>query len=92
MDELYSVYDAKAQRFLPPFLAPNEMVAMRQMASMVMDSSSVFGMHAEDFTLFKLGGFEPVSGNITLETTPVEMVNGRVLQIRLGQADEEKPF
>lgn len=58
----YTVYDSKAEAYLPPFLAPNTGVATRMFTDVCNDPKHEFNKHAEDYTLFEIGEFDSLSG------------------------------
>lgn len=63
--KIYSVRDAKADAFLQPFFAVNDAVAIRLFTTACMDDDHLFSQHAEDYTLFRIGTFDPGSGAVT---------------------------
>jgi len=70
---IYSVFDSKAQTFCRPFFSNNDQTAMRDFASAANDHNLDIGRHPTDFTLFRLGSFQDVTGLITIEATPVSL-------------------
>lgn len=66
--KIFSVYDSKAQAFLPPFFLPNEEMAKRTFADCVNSPSHQFGINPADYTLFALGEFDDNAG--TMESYP----------------------
>lgn len=59
---MFSVYDSKAEAFLPPFFAPNDAMAQRMFASAANDQEHAFGRHAGDYTLFRVGEWNDADG------------------------------
>lgn len=55
---VFTIHDSKAQAFLQPFFMQNESLAIRAISECISDENHKFHMHAEDFTLFKLGDFD----------------------------------
>jgi hypothetical protein len=76
---IYSIFDRKAETYLPPFMEAANGTAIRKMQDMVADSNpnNVLHHHAEDFDLVKLAEFGEISGS-------VKPVNKEVL-INLGK-------
>lgn len=67
--KIFSIFDSKAQAYLPPFLLPNEEMAKRVFRDCANDTNHQFGKHPADYTLFHLGAFSDENGRIeTLET------------------------
>lgn len=63
--KIYSVYDAKAETFTPPFFQHREGMALRTFKDCICDKGHTFGMHPEDYTLFDLGEYDDETGTIT---------------------------
>lgn len=70
---LYSVYDAKAVRFFPPFVAENHATAIRGFVDAGRDKSSAPALHPEDYMLMHLGGFNIETGQIEPLSNPVSL-------------------
>jgi len=70
--KMFSVFDSKAKAYLPPFLLPETVMAVRAFGDCVMDSGHAFGKHPEDYTLFQVGSFDQNSGMVErLDVLPV---------------------
>lgn len=59
---VYVIYDVKAAAYLMPFFMPNDEMALRQIKGAVMDKKSDFFKHAEDYSLFRIGLYDDVTG------------------------------
>lgn len=59
---VFSVHDAKADAFLPPFILPKTEMAQRVFSDCVNSPDHQFGKHPEDYTLFHLGTFDDENG------------------------------
>jgi len=59
---LFCVYDNKVEGYLPPFTAMNRAVAVRMFESAVMKTGTDFNDHAEDYSLWETGVFDPSTG------------------------------
>jgi len=69
---VYTVYDAKAEAYLQSFFAVNEAVATRDFSSAANDPKHPFCLHAEDFTLFQIGVWDPWTGSIeSIDGNPI---------------------
>lgn len=62
--EIYSVKDKQVNAFLQPFFSPTLGSAMRSLSVVVNDANHDFHKHAHDYTLFKLGEFDDLTGAI----------------------------
>lgn len=69
-EELFTVYDTAAHRFLSPFAAPTLEVAIRQFRSVVNQPGHQFNTFPEDYTLFHVGSFDPENGLLDPLDTP----------------------
>lgn len=61
---LFCVYDSKVEGYLPPFTAMNRAVAIRMFTTAVLQEGSDFNNHADDYSLFEIGHYEPSSGEL----------------------------
>ncbi len=64
---IYSVWDSAADAYIQPFFATNDKVALRMFHSACQDRSHDFNMHAQDYTLFRLGTFDQEKGDLLPE-------------------------
>lgn len=60
--KVFSVYDEKAEAFLPPFFLPTIGIAARAMTDCVNDPGHQFAKHPSDYTLFLLAEFDDSTG------------------------------
>lgn len=58
LHKLFTVYDEKAEVFLPPFFVPTLGIALRAFTDAINSDSHQFGKHPSDYTLFELGSFD----------------------------------
>jgi hypothetical protein len=58
MQLLFTVYDSKAETFMPPFFVPSKGLAIRAFEDCVNSKEHHFGQHPADYTLFALGEFD----------------------------------
>lgn len=63
---IYSIFDRKAEIYLPPFMESANGTAIRKLQDMVADTNpnNVLHYHAQDFDLVKLADFGEISGSI----------------------------
>lgn len=79
--KVFTIYDAKAEAYLPPFYFAATGQALRAFADMANEREHQVGRHPADYTLFELGYFD--DGDATFEAhqakiplgTAVEYVN-----------------
>lgn len=74
MKHLFAVRDNKAGFFLPPFLLISEGEAIRAFEEATLNSQSPICQHPEDYTLYSLGSFDEISGEIVAQ--PISLVAG----------------
>ena len=59
---VFSVFDTKADAFLPPFFMATKGMALRAFMDAVADEKHQFRLHAADYSLFHLGFFDEKKG------------------------------
>lgn len=68
--EIFTVYDSKAESYLPPFFLPQIAQAKRSFANCCKDKENhAFGQNPQDYTLFHLGQYD--DGNATIENNKI---------------------
>lgn len=76
---IFSIYDRKAQYYLPPFSARSEADALRTFAEAVVSSETPVSQYPADFDLLVLGSVDLETGAVTPEhPSPRPLVNGLV--------------
>lgn len=55
---VFSIYDSKANAYLPPFFLPTVAMAVRAFSDCVNSDDHQFGKHPSDFTLWHLGTWD----------------------------------
>ncbi len=73
--QIFVIYDNKADAYLPPWFVTTNAMAVRAFSDCVNDPKHNFGMHPEDYTLFKIGVFDNANANIQAHG-PITMGNG----------------
>lgn len=76
--KIFTVFDAAAGSFNPPFPAPSAAAALRGFGDAANDGQSAIGQHPKDYTLFHVGEFDVLTGKIS-PVTPVGMENALTL-------------
>lgn len=56
--KLYTIYDQKAEIYLPPFCFPTHGAAVRAFTETVNDPQSNIAKHPEDYNLFYIGTWD----------------------------------
>lgn len=92
---IFSVYDQKAEAYLPPFVLHNEGMAGRVFADCCNNPEHNFGKHPEDYSLFRLGTFDDEKGELEPFVGPLLVGTGlefRTARFRgeVGEVEEEK--
>jgi len=67
--KIYTVYDSKAEAYLPPFYAPTDGSALRSFETAANTPDHEFNKYSADYTLFHLGTFDDQTATIE-HTTP----------------------
>lgn len=55
---IFTIYDQKAEAYIPPFFLPTIGMAKRSFSECVNSESHQFGKFPEDYTLFLVGNFD----------------------------------
>lgn len=63
--KLFSVYDSKAEAYLPIFQSATIGTAIRTFEQAVNEESSPFHKHAADYTLFMIGEYDEQTGIVS---------------------------
>lgn len=74
--KIFSVYDAKAEAYLPLFCLPTVAMAQRTFNACVNSEDHQFGAFPEDYTLFELGNWDDSIGQITINRVQQSHGNG----------------
>ena len=93
--KVFSVYDSKAEAYLPPFFLPQSAMAIRTFSDCANSMDHQFGRHPEDYTLFLLGewddgtaSFEPELPHKKALSTALELVQAPIDPDQLDLVDE----
>ena len=74
--KIFTVHDAKAAYYTPPFFARTSGEAMRIFSEAINDPQHHFAKHYTDFTLFEIGEFDDLTGCISSLEAPRPLGNG----------------
>jgi len=69
--KMFSIYDAKAKAYFPPFLLANQAMAVRVLSDCVNDVTHAFYRNPSDYSLFEVGTFDDAFGLIVPTGKPV---------------------
>ena len=68
---IFTIYDDKAEVYLPPFTFKTVGEALRAFADSANDVTHAFCKYPQDFTLFNVGGFDDANASFAILPTPV---------------------
>lgn len=60
--QAYSVYDAKALVYAPPFFAATDGAALRSFQELANDLNTTVGKYPTDFSLWRIGSYDDQNG------------------------------
>lgn len=80
--KLFTVYDKKAEAYLPPFNMQSTGQAMRTFEDTVNDEDHAFNKHPEDYALFELGTFDDQRAIFKIHDTPIPLSNAHEIKIQ----------
>lgn len=78
--KVYTVYDVKAEAFLNPLYFQTRGQAIRAFSDTARDSSSMIGKHPHDYTLFEIGEYDQLKGEVKMYDAKVPCGTGVELQ------------
>ena len=71
---IYAIKDAKSS-FMPCTVDTNDATAIRNFEHAVRQPGSLLASHPNDFTLFRVGSFDDVTGSVQAPVDPVLLVD-----------------
>ncbi len=74
--KMFSIFDVKAQAYLPPFFLPEKGMALRVFGDCVNSRDHQFGKHPGDYTLFELGSFDDSVCLVSCAASAMKVCNG----------------
>ncbi len=74
--KMFSIFDVKAQAYLPPFCLHETAMAVRSFSDCVNSGDHAFGRHPGDYTLFELGSFDDSVCVVSCTPSAMKVVNG----------------
>ena len=90
LHKMFTVLDQMAKAHLPPFVMPNEEMAMRTFGDCVNDPKHRFGEHPEDYTLIVLGEWDDNTGRFLQYDIPEVLGLGtKFVRSKFGNGEKE---
>ncbi len=86
--EIFSIFDSAARAYLPPFVLPEETMAIRVFSDCVNSGDHQFGAHPGDYTLFNLGVWDNSKGVIMPLLACKKVCNGLELVVVPGSGKQ----
>lgn len=83
--KVFSIYDAKAEAFLPPWILPKRAQAIRIFTDCINSDDHQFGQNPADYTLFCIAEWDDNSGDYDTSSLKYSLGNG-VEFIRIDSA------
>lgn len=71
---MFSIRDAKAESFNPPFFHTTHGEAERSFRTAVSDPKTVFNQYPDDFDMYYVGEFDTNTGKFDVLKTPLHVV------------------
>lgn len=71
--QVFTVYDSKAEMYMPPFMAFNKGEAIRSFSDAAKDPKSMIYAHPEDYTLFHIGEYDDNTAKYIQPVTNVSL-------------------
>ncbi len=81
--KMFTVYDSKAEAYLPPFYLPAAGAAVRHFTDTASDPNHAFGRHPGDYTLFQVGVFDDQHASFSILDAHVNL--GTALELRSAE-------
>ncbi len=75
MLKIFAIHDSAAEAYMRPFFAQSNGAAIRAFSVLVASSDHPVGEHPADYTLFEIGAFDELTGEIG-PVVPKSLGNG----------------
>jgi len=72
---IFTIHDSKAGAYLPPIFCQTAAVAIRSFRQAAIEPTHQFHMFAADFTLFQIGEFDQLTGEIAMFESKISLGN-----------------
>lgn len=77
---VFSVFDAAAKAYIPPFILPNRAMGQRVFWECSNAPDHMFFKHPQDYSLYHVADFDDVTGVICGFTEPLFMISAKSLK------------
>lgn len=77
--KIYSVYDKKAESFSPPYVAHNDLIALRNFEGSVNNPEFPISKYPDDFALYYLGNIGDMDGRYFLSDDELNTVMPKLI-------------
>lgn len=81
--EMYTLYDSCSQSYNNPFYFLNDNIAKRAAIDLLKRGETEISNHPEDFTMFKIGQYDPQTAEITIYDTKIPLIRMHELAANL---------
>ncbi len=70
---MFTVYDSKAEAYLPPIYNQSRGAAVRAFTDTANDPTTMIGKHPEDYSFFEIASFNDASGRVQMHDVYVSL-------------------
>lgn len=77
---IFTVYDEKANAYLPPFYFPTHGEAVRAFIDAAQQDGHKMNLHAMDYTLFHLGHFDDADASVEMLKQPEQIGRADIMR------------
>ena len=74
--KVFTIFDVKAEAYLPPFFMHAKGLAERAFINMAKDPSNQIGLNPEDYTLFEIAEFDDSNATLVMLPAKVPLLTG----------------
>lgn len=74
--KIFTIFDSKAEAYLPPFFMKTKGEAIRAWTSTIQDPNTQFSKYPADYTLFEIGEYDDQMASLTQHKNLVSLGNG----------------
>lgn len=74
--KVFTVFDSKAEAYLNPIYFQTKGQAIRAFSDTAKDGQSMISKHPQDYTLFEIGEYDQLKGEINMYSAKVSCGNG----------------
>lgn len=79
MKNMYALFDSAASMYLDPFLVQLDAQAIRAFDALIQTPGSDPSLFPQDFSLYKIGSYEPITGRLTALEMPLQIITATEL-------------